>query len=276
MPNIKSTFAQSSMTSPSKLALELVLGRLEATDPPKKECLFEKEPSQVPGLVKAPDNKRIFKEAARDHLLSAARLQAACKLDVPNRTFSLACWNAMLGVYEETLKEALPESNCDRAWGLSELKRVKTLRRQGPGEVSSSLRRALEPYPTVASQIFVLGGGVAGAWQHVNIIYTLEAARQGRINTLSLALSMVCHEERKRLDTLYKLLRYCPGLRGHATLSKKLLAPEGIRILWEKSFPHYWAKLQQEGNGCPRPLCHYLGLSEERGWYIPQAWNDAE
>ena len=249
------------MTSPSKLALELVLGWLEATKPPEKDCLFEKEPSQV-GLDTVPGNKHIFKEGARDHLLSAARLQATCKLDVPERRFSLACWNAMLGEYEEVLQEALPEFNCDRAWGQSELKRIKTLRRKGPGVASSSLRMALEPYPTEASQIFVLGGGVAGAWQHVNTMYALKAAMQGRIDTLSLGLVMVCREENKRLETVWKLLKYCPGLRGHETLAKKMLTPKNTWVIWEKSFPHYWAKLQQEGEGCPMSLSHYLDLSQ--------------
>ena len=86
------------MTSPPKLALELVLGWFEDAEPPYPKLDPDKGPC---------DDARASAKNAREHLQSAAALQAICKLDLPVKNYSAACWSRLLAKYEKIVVDAL-------------------------------------------------------------------------------------------------------------------------------------------------------------------------
>ena len=234
------------MTSPPKLALELVLGWLEAAKPP----LLEPDPDKGPC-----NDFHASTKNARGHLQSAAALQAACKLDRPVKNYSAVCWSRLLAKYEQIVVDALKEFNCDHDWGTSELKRIKVLRRKGPGIAGPSFQKAIGAYPTEASRIFVLGGGPAGAWQHVSIMRLVHLAQEGHMSAFDPLLNSGVDIECERVQTVRRMLALCPGLRTHD--AAKRLMDGDLTTLWVAAMPHYWANLVQQRRGRPRPFSDY-------------------
>ena len=237
------------MESSRKVALELVLGWLEDAKPAGE--ILEAD------LTNGLPSEHVFRKDAREHLRSIAALQTTCKLESPvKKTYSLACWSTLLNAYADKVTGALPEHNCDRDWGDSELKRIRTLKRKGPGAAGPSFQKAISTYPTEASQIFVLGGGVTGAWQHINIMDLVHKAQDGRISTFHPILSMGLEIECDRVNAVKKLLKLCPGLRSHGAARR--LVEGDFLALWEAALPHYWADLLRRRLACPRPFEDFL------------------
>ena len=236
------------MSSPRRQALQLVLGWLE--DAKLEAQIMEED------LEEGAPATHVFKKGVREHLQSITALRTACKLEPLAETYSLSCWSTLLGAYADKVTSALREFNCDEDWGSSELKRVRLLKRKGPGAAGSSFQRAVSAYPTEASQIFVLGGGVTGAWQHVNIMELARKAQDGHISTFHPILSMGLEIECDRVNAVKKLLQLCPGLRSHGTA--KRLVEGNFLALWEAALPHYWADLLRRKVGCTRPFDHFV------------------
>ena len=237
------------MESSRRVALELALGWLEDAKPAGE--ILEAD------LASGRPSEHVFKKDVREHLRSVAALQTACKLEPPvKKTYSLECWSTLLDAYAEKLTRTLKRHNCDRDWGDSELKRVRTLKRKGPGVAGSSFQKAISAYPTEASQIFVLGGGVTGAWQHVNVMNLVHQAIAGQICTFHPILGLGMENEQERMNDVRKLLKLCPGLLSHS--AAKRLAEGDLIPLWKVTLPHYWAHLLARGQACMRPFDDYI------------------
>ena len=114
-----------------------------------------------------PDPKQGFakhREDYEDQLQSIARLQAACKLDVPCvKVFMRHCWDTMLSQYAILLRCLKDNGDCTRKWWIHENARVADLQERGPRYALQTLQMVARKYDNEKEFLFEAGGGVKAA-----------------------------------------------------------------------------------------------------------------